>query len=70
MYERLARSSCIRTDLNLLPHVDLWPKCVELESAESAMVIIAESVESELMGKIERSWKNLRGLGTRSKFGE
>ncbi len=70
LYERLACSGYIRTDFNLLPHLDLWPECIELESAKSAMIIITEGVERELMGEIERLWKNLRRLRTRSKFSE
>ena len=53
MYESFACASCIRADLNLLPHLDLRPKHVKLELAKPAMVIIAEGVERELMGKIK-----------------
>jgi len=53
MYESFTCAGCICTDFNLLPHLDLCPKRVELESAKSAMVIITEGVKRELMGKIE-----------------
>ena len=40
-------------DLNLLPHLDLRPERIELESARPAMVVIAQGVERELMRKIK-----------------
>jgi hypothetical protein len=53
MYESLTRASCICANFNLLPHLNLWPERVELESAKPAMIIVAQGVERELMGKIK-----------------
>lgn len=70
MYEGFACARGICADFDLLPHFDLWPKYVKLESAKSAMVIVAEGVERELMGKIEWLRKDEGRMGTGSQFRE
>jgi hypothetical protein len=53
VYESFASASRICADFDFLPHFDLRPKAVKLESALSAMVIVAEGVERERMGKVK-----------------
>ena len=70
MYECFACARGIRADFNLLPHFDLRSKDIKLEPAKSAMVIVAEGVERELMGKIKGLRKNEWRMGTGSQFRE
>ena len=70
MYKSFSCARGICADFDLLPHFDLRPKDVKLEPAKSAMVVVAEGVERELMGKIERLRKNEGGMGTGSQFRE
>jgi hypothetical protein len=62
VYKCFAGASYVRTDLNFLSHLDLWPERVEMEAAKSAVIIITKCVERKLMGKIKGWWKYMWGL--------